>query len=591
MDGNHFFNKKLKYMKKINIILIILFSVQILSADWILTGPGKTTVSAICKDGQVIYAASKGRVYSSTNYGDSWKLLNDYSTQHFDEIFDLVINKNKIFVGTYFGLFTTTDFGKTWILDSINGNAVIYDIKRNKENILVIAGGQLYISYDNGISWEQISPDYWGVGLTFTVDGENIYVGGYGSEEKPDLWISHDYGKNWKRITDTLTGLKAKEFLCIAAKDNYIYAGTKDDGLFISSDYGETWTRTKEKSFNYTFAYNILCKKDTVFACTDIGLLFSTNNGQDWSYLNFIDVTRDIIVDDTAIFLASDGLAISKDNGKNWEVKTGGLGSAYIFDLTLHKNTFFATAYKQGVYESSDDCKTWNRFTGIYDNASLNKIEFLDSNIFTTRSYTGLLEFSNDFGITWKVVDASNGIPNMNVFTISVDSEKKNVFVGNQTGLYISKDFGNHWELVNEDLKIIPITQIIIVGDIIYVTANQYNMYISYDYGKTFKTYNTDNGLPYDSYYTAMELCGSNIIIGTYYLGSSGKPKGIFFSKDNGVTWNPVNINSPFNNIIDLISFDSFVFAGSDSGIFVSSDCGENWIIPINNLKNLQINN
>ncbi|ROL62546.1 T9SS C-terminal target domain-containing protein, partial [Bacteroidetes/Chlorobi group bacterium ChocPot_Mid] len=273
----------------------------------------------------------------------------------------------------------------------------------------------------------------------------------------------------------------------------------------------------------------------------------------------------------------------------NWRLEEKGFGTAYVFDIALHNKDIFAGTYNAGVFVYSTERDNWDHFLPVSSYFSIQDIEILDSNIFLTKYYSGKVLYSNDFGGNWKTIVDSNGIPNSKIYCIAPDKVKGYVFAGNQMGLYLSKDFGNHWELVNEDLKIIPITQIIIDSENLYLTANQFNMYISNDYGKTFKTYNTDNGLPYDSYFTAMELCSNNIIIGTYYSGSSGKPKGIYFSKDNGVSWNTANINSTFNNIRDLVSFDNFVFAGTDSGIIQSSDCGENWFRPNHDLYNFPI--
>jgi len=214
---------------KMKIKIIIIFLVltnSLLHSEWELTGPGTSSIISIYTEENNIYAGAGGRIYCSSNKGDSWKLLNFYGSIEFDYINDIIKNGEKIYIASFKGLYTTTDEGENWKLDTIDSqdSSVIWDITKSGNDLFVLSNiGRLFRSTDNGTNWELITPEPWVIGRVIAVDGNNLYVGGNGPIEKPYLWISNDYGQNWHRINDTLTGLKTKGIISLAANGNNVY--------------------------------------------------------------------------------------------------------------------------------------------------------------------------------------------------------------------------------------------------------------------------------------------------------------------------------------------------------------------------------
>jgi hypothetical protein len=93
-----------------------------------------------------------------------------------------IISGDSIFVGTWYGLYLSTDKGTNWNqIDIGSTNSYIYDLKRIGNNIFVGADVGVFLSPNKGNSWYKINS-----GLTatqvqsFAVIGDNIFAGTWG---------------------------------------------------------------------------------------------------------------------------------------------------------------------------------------------------------------------------------------------------------------------------------------------------------------------------------------------------------------------------------------------------------------------------
>jgi photosystem II stability/assembly factor-like uncharacterized protein len=456
---------------------------------------------------------------------------------------------------------------------------------RNGDDILVIAaGGKLLLSTDNGINWNLLSPETWS-GRKIAIDGDNIFVGGVGYLGKPEFWISKNYGKDWISIRDTLSGLKAENFYSLSAKDGYIYAGTSN-GFFISTNVGESWSKSDYTIFDWELVVCSLALGDTVFAGSETDLYISTDKGATWDYTKLFRTARMIISHNNKIYVASDGLAISTDNEEIWDLKLVS-GGSHIFCLQKYNNSIFAGTYRDGVYVSDNQCETWERFDVISEFASVYAISFMDSSIFYTNPgpALGKLFYSNDFGQNWNIISNHDSIRPVNVIKYTIDFQKKNVFLHNYYGVYISEDFGENWRLFHDDLRSVYSKNILINEEKIYI-SDLTGIFYSSDYGINWTKYNSTNGLPDNNPISSLAICNDNLIVGT---NSETNSKGILLSTNNGNSWNAVSDTSLPVRIRDLITYDNFVFAGTTKGIILSSDCGVTWYRPDNFLNHLSI--
>lgn len=108
--------------------------------------------------------------------------------------------------------------------------------------------GLVHLSRDAGTTWKRISDsfpqDLWVSRVAASKHEEGrVYVAlnGYRWDDfTPYLYVSEDYGKNWKSISEGIPNSPVNAVVEDPANENLLFAGT-DNGLYVSMDRGETW--------------------------------------------------------------------------------------------------------------------------------------------------------------------------------------------------------------------------------------------------------------------------------------------------------------------------------------------------------------
>jgi len=242
--------------------------------------------------------------------------------------------------------------------------------------------------------------------------------------------------------------------------------------------------------------------------------------------------------------------------------------------------------------------------------------------------FVGLYEkgvyFSSDNGNTWYKKDSSffNRINKNRIY--SIVSDRDNIFVCAENGLYLTTDLGESWEDISKvsGYTTGPITAITVKGDSIYGIFYMLDLYLSTNYGKKWITpplfsYFPDFGGPS---LTSVAIKGDNIFIGrvdgilkinqdgremknsglldTYinaiivkdnnlFVGTRG---GVFMSPDDGEKWIEKNFGLTNLYINSLVIDGENIFAATNGGIFFSSDNGETWFDKNKGLSILNVN-
>jgi ligand-binding sensor domain-containing protein len=86
---------------------------------------------------------------------------------------------------------------------------------------------------------------------------------------------------------------------------------------------------------------------------------------------------------------------------------------------------------------------------------------------------------------------------------------------------------------------------------------------------------------PYGGSIASLATSGSNIFAGTY--------SGVFLSTNNGTSWSQVNNGLTNLNINSLAISENNIFAGTYGGVFLSNDNGTSWTEVNNGLTNNSI--
>ena len=236
---------------------------------------------------------------------------------------------------------------------------------------LYAGGNHLFVTENEGQSWEMISPDLTtndkskqaSSGGPITKDNTSveyyctIFTAAESPLEKDLLWtgsddglihISRDGGKNWENVTPPEAG-KWMMWNCIEvnpfAKGAAYIVGTRyklDDFapyIFATYDYGKTWKKIVSGINNLHFSRAMRAdkvRKGLLYAGTEYGMYFSYDDGANWKKfqlnLPIVPIT-DLTIKENDLIVATQGRAFwalddlsivqQKDTAiasKNWHV-------------------------------------------------------------------------------------------------------------------------------------------------------------------------------------------------------------------------------------------------------------------------------
>lgn len=180
---------------------------------------------------------------------------------------------------------------------------------------------------------------------------------------------------------------------------------------------------------------------------------------------------------------------------------------------------------------------------------------------------------SSDNGKTWTA--ANNGLtdPRINAL-LTLD---QNIFAGTASGVFHSSDNGLHWTSVNIGLPEVQVLSLIAADSNIYVGTSGRGVYFSTDYGLSW----TARGLS-ARYISSFAISDTNLFAGTEI--------GVFRTSDKNSTWTLVNtgISNPW--ILSLATSDTNLFAGNNSGdLYQTKDHGTTWTQINENFTNNEI--
>jgi hypothetical protein len=143
------------------------------------------------------------------------------------------------------------------------------------------------------------------------------------------------------------------------------------------------------------------------------------------------------------------------------------------------------------------------------------------------------------------------------------------VFIGTDSGMFKSTNNGNNWTLSNRWALSLTILN---KDNINYIFAGAYRIYISSDWGENWEIVN--NGLP-NQYFTAFSMSSTENIV---YAGitESENNTGIYKTTNLGINWTFI---SPNFNIYSksLYSYDNLILSGGSEEVAISTDYGNNW--------------
>jgi photosystem II stability/assembly factor-like uncharacterized protein len=415
-----------------------------------------TRLYADPKDKDKIYVLNVG-FWRSKDGGKSFESIN---TPHGDH-HDLWINPDNtdiMIIGDDGGAQVTVDGGKSWSNYHNQPTAQFYRVTTDDHFPYRIYGAQqdnstvrILHRTDDG----SINEDHW----EETAGAESGWIAP--DPKNNDLVYGGNYGGYLSMINHST---KEKRVVSVWP-DNPIGHGAKD------SKYRFQW--------NFPIKFSIH-DKNILYAAANV-LFKSSNGGENWSA-----VSPDLTRNDTTKLGASGG-PITKDN-------TGVEYYCTIFALAESplKPGIIWTGSDDGlIHVTADNGTTWKNVTPakelLPEWAQINSIEanpFVEGGLYVAATryksddYKPYLLKTTDFGKTWKRID--KGI-NEKHFTrvIRSDVERQGLlFAGTEEGMYVSFNDGDAWQTFQQNLPIVPITDLTIKKEDLIVATQGRSFWI-----------------------------------------------------------------------------------------------------------------
>lgn len=163
---------------------------------------------------------------------------------------------------------------------------------------------------------------------------------------------------------------------------------------------------------------------------------------------------------------------------------------------------------------------------------------------------------------------------------ISIAGE--NIFIGTNAGVFVSKDNGSSWYAINKGIENIKVISLAIDESSIFIGTDRSGLYRSTNNGSDWSKVDLKYNSTSQIFYVYSIAIDKNKIF-------AGTDAGIFLSTDNGENW--TSMNNGFANETSIIHSvaicDTNIFAGTfDGEIYLSTNNGANWNLVLTDLPN-----
>ncbi len=520
-------------------------------------GPDTGNPFDLIRRGQRLFAGTFGGLFISDDNGENWAYQTGNGLPNGRGVPALAANETAMFLGMNFsgtggGIYRSTNNGQTWT-GANNGFPAprsIADLVVSGPNIFAVTfAGELYRSTDNGDNWARLTN---GLPNTLTTllggtlaisNGEVLLVNPAGNPA--ELYRSTDNGTNWTPVT---VATPAPTYVILTSNSTKAFLGTTT-GLLSSTDGGQTWQPVSGlPSASTGFGYSAYADGATVYALM-LGGVFGLGS-----------------------FSSESTLFLSTDNGVTWTQKLK-LPFSTAYSVLVEGATLFV-GHPVGIIRvdgSGTSFAIKNR--GFRASATpFGDIVVLGNRTFVS-THGGGVWVTTDSGATWRQL--KNGLPfGAFVSALAADGNTLYACLEQVLGFYRSTDFGETWTKLSDVLSANNISDfpesIAINGGKIYLGMVFASVLVSSDNGVTFTPLR--NGLPAAADVTSFTFKDANIIVTTL-------AQGLFRSTDGGATFAASNTGINAQGHYVSLYRGNNLFIGATNGVYRSADNGATWAI------------
>lgn len=430
-------------------------------------------------------------------------------------------------------------------------------IYKNGNNLYLCMGSGLYLSANDGYSWNKISNDtLQPQAIAVTISGTNLIASSLNSN---GLRLSTNNGMNWTIIPNSPS--YTSKFL---KKGNTLFSWY-NGGVLTSENDGYNWVLKGSVPWGFSYGWP-LATFDTlgsylIAGTCDSGVFISSNNGVNWIAKNnglTNKQIRSLSVGGQNIYAGTNygGIFKSSDYGASWF--NIGFGGEYVSSILVSGINIFVGVERKGIYMSSNNGTSWIPMNNGCGNTGINTLYQYGSNIYAGTSTNGIFISSNN-GASWRNAN-SNSFYTKHIYCLT--SQGSNIYAGGD-GIFISSNNGLNWNASNIGLGEQQVWSITFSNNKMYIGTNYNGVYLSTNYGQSWSNIGLQS-----NWITALIVSGQNIVAGEY-------GDGLYYSSNEGVNWIKA-YDSAFVNTI--IKYGTNIYAGTDDdGILMSSNDGVSW--------------
>ncbi len=585
------------------------------------------------QDQEVLYAGmANSGVYKSIDGGETW--LPKQKGMLDSHIVSIVIDPTDSGVvyalSVPGGAYKTNDGGENWSLASnglatrggYGGNHMIMD-PQDPNHLLSLIGGRLYESINGATSWVQKASEClltaWSVtinpvdsreiavvhsaldssnpcgnGVLLSLDGGQTWVNQ--GLDKADytstitflpttgntiyvnisnqLYSSNDHGNTWDQV-----GNEKIENYVIDQKDEQKMYGMRYGDLFISNDYGKSWIRKENFTPDGIGYLSSPGNPYTIVSSPLSGIQVSRDGGSTWTTANNglgvdqLDLAPDPY--NSGVLYAykrnngiwDETLYQSIDGGQSWQMNnTNGRGIAFDADGK--------TMYRAGVENllvSTDHGLSWSQVPyGLWDYTRAFSVDpYVSGKLFIAPwpdnrpelNCPNCMFTSADKGQNWTMVKGDDGLGG----TLYWGSDEQRIY----TGQFTSQDGGNTWTMCTNPDYSAAISR---VSALAVDPVDSMIVYLATQGGGVMQS--SSFCFAWESRNEGLESLNVNSIVidpeerNTLYAGTDS---GIYITQNAGYSWQKINDGLLGVNVVYAVAIDPFdnsVYASTPYGIF-----------------------
>ncbi|RMG68619.1 MAG: glycosyl hydrolase [Bacteroidetes bacterium] len=585
---------------------------------WVGTGENNGQRSVAYGDG----------IYRSTDGGATWEHMGLKESEHIGKIIVHPDDPNTVWVaaqgplwsdGGDRGLYKTTDGGKTWrkvlevdeytgandiVIDPRNPDILYASTWQRARKVWTFIGGGpgsgLYRSVDGGETWQKSQQglpggDLGRIGLAISpVDPDVVYAIAEAEGDKGGFYRSTDRGASWQKRNDlTTSGNYYQEIVCDPHNVDRVYV--MDTYAHVTSDGGQTFSRLGERHKHVDNHAMWIDPRDPdhyLMGC-DGGLYETWDAAATWQFKPNLPVTQfyKVATDQATPFYNIYG-------GTQDNFSLGG-PSRTINQQGITNSDWYATNGGDG-FESQVDPEDPNIVYAQAQYGYLVRYDRRSGENISIQPQPG----EGEPGLRWNW-DAP--------LLISPHKATRLYFAANK--LFRSEDRGNNWTAISPDLSrqldrntlpvmgrvwgmdavaknrstsiygnIVALDESPLQEGLLYVGTDDGLVQISDNGGESWQRLESFPGVPDRTYVNMLKASqhDANTVYAIFNNHKNGdfKPY-ILRSTDRGQTWTSIAADLPERGSVYCMAEDhvdpKLLFVGTEFGVFVSIDGGENW--------------